>query len=112
MSTDHNRALEDLGICIGCCRPILVGEVVTPWDDEIGHANCDDPASLDVAHLEADPDCPEPVILLGNPATYVSLASIRRAKAADATAHAEWQQFLAKLRQEQEIREAGRWSSQ
>lgn len=69
--------VEDLGLCIGCNEPLRVGEVVTPWDDEVGHANCENPASFDVSHLGDDPDFPVPMVLLGSPAKYVRLSTIK-----------------------------------
>ena len=65
---------EEIGICVGCCKSLRVGEVVTAWDDEIGHYNCRDPFSLArQLELDADPDTPPPVVLLGSPSRYLAL---------------------------------------
>lgn len=68
---------EEIGICIGCAKPLRVGEVVTPYDDEVGHANCDDPFALDVSpELIADPGIPPAMVLIGRPARYAPLGSV------------------------------------
>lgn len=68
---------EEIGICVGCAKPLRVGEVVTPYDDEVGHANCDDPFSLDVSpELIADPEIPPAMVLIGRPARYAPLGSV------------------------------------
>ncbi len=76
--TDNTQALvEDLGLCIGCNKPLRVGEVVTPWADEVGHYDCRRPACLNrIPELDSDKDTPPPMVLLGSPARYVPLEAI------------------------------------
>lgn len=73
---------EELGVCIGCNKPLLVGQVITAWDDEAGHYDCANPYSQTrQPDLDADPDTPPPVVLLGNPAFHISLSHIEDTKA-------------------------------
>ena len=69
---------EELGICIGCCKPIRPGQVVIIWDDEIGHANCRDPFNTDIGEGADLDGCPPPAILLGSPARRIPLTALRQ----------------------------------
>lgn len=70
-------SVEDHGTCIGCNEPIITGQVLTVWDDEIGHYDCKNPYSLQrQPDLDEQDDVPKPCLLLGEPARYVSLTDI------------------------------------
>jgi|GEM_PF-5907067 len=66
---------DDHGFCVGCNQPIQIGQVLTVWDEETGHADCDRPFDLGHQH-PADADWPLPVVLLGHPATYHPLSQL------------------------------------
>lgn len=73
-SPDEEPEPENLGQCISCAKPIRIGDVVAPWDDEIAHADCENPKSLRSPKL---PDnSPPACVLIGSPALYVSVEPI------------------------------------
>jgi hypothetical protein len=76
---------EELGICVGCNEPIQVGEVVTAWDDEIGHYNC---------------TYTSPTALIGYPARSVPLGSIIYNLQPHTKAQQEREAIVALLRNE------------
>jgi len=77
VSYPNAKTDEDLGLCIGCNEPLRAGQVVTVWDNEVGHYNCKAPYSLArQPELNADEDTPPPVVLIGSPARYAELDAI------------------------------------
>ena len=66
----------ELGTCIGCGEPLRVGQILTVWDEETGHADCDKPFDINHEH-PADADWPHPVVLLGDPAVHVPLSKLK-----------------------------------
>lgn len=74
--TQNTTLAEDFGLCVGCNEPIQIGQVLTVWDDETGHADCDRPFDLGHQH-PADADWPKPVVLLGDPAKHIPLSALR-----------------------------------
>ena len=100
MADDLER--EDLGLRVGCNQALRAGEVVTPWDDVVGHYDCHNPTSLErIPDLDSDPDCPPPFVLLGNPARYVAL-DVVRATLGDTSNGPEAADEIARLRAENE----------
>ncbi|RKF23345.1 hypothetical protein D6851_02415 [Altericroceibacterium spongiae] len=73
----ENPQAEDLGKCVGCCAPLLAGHVVTVWDDETAHYDCDNPYSLKRNPMaDGIDESPPPVVILGSPARYVDLGKV------------------------------------
>lgn len=75
MTQETKVTQADYGTCVGCGESIEFGQVLTVWDDEVGHADCDNPFDLNHSHPR-DADWPAPVVLLGSPALYVPLQNL------------------------------------
>ncbi len=71
-----NEKDMDFGICVGCNEQFQVGQVLTVWDEETGHADCDKPFDINHEH-PAGADWPPPVVLLGEPAVHVPLSKLK-----------------------------------
>lgn len=54
--------------CINCGKPVEVGQVILPYDDETLHADCEHPYRLQVERGEGDPPA---VVLIGDPMLHV-----------------------------------------
>lgn len=76
--------------CPNCLKPVMVGQVVLPWDD-VGemHADCERPYRTD--HIQ-QPGCPAPCVLIGDPMLQVPLATFVRPRRAGE------EDFLSQLR--------------